>query len=325
MKIFIYEYILSSNKNYINKSTLLNEAKIIISALAKDFSDNLDVNSIKISLQNRHFKFLSSLLDNNKISFIDADNEIKIKACISESDYAIILAPEENNVLSNIIKDFSKINKNLINCSPDFINLTSDKYLLYKKFAKQNDFIMPVYKDYKDINKNKKIIAKIRDGLSAEDMYLFKNRRELEDNIYLINDKHVFQEYLNGDIISVNTYFKDNSFKILSINEQIYTIKERAFTLKKFIYGKFNSEVKQISSCIEGIVNNCDGINGFIGFDIVRNKSKYLLIDINPRLTTSYVGLRKTLKINPTLFIKNFNTICDINTNRKYELNLNIT
>ena len=156
-------------------------------------------------------------------------------------------------------------------------------------------------------------------------MYLFKNRIDLEDNIKLINDKHVFQEYLDGDIISVNTYFNNNIFRILSVNEQIYTIKERKFTLEKFIYGKFNDRIKDIDNCIENIVNKYQGINGFIGFDIIRNNGKNLLIDINPRLTTSYVGLRKTLKINPTLFIKNFNTIYDINTNSKYELNLNIT
>ena len=79
MKIFIYEYILSSNKNYINNSKLINEAKIIISALVKDFIDNPDVNSIKISLQYRHFKYFNSLLDDNKISFVDSYNEAKTK------------------------------------------------------------------------------------------------------------------------------------------------------------------------------------------------------------------------------------------------------
>ena len=46
-------------------------------------------------------------------------------------------------------------------------------------------------------------------------------------------------------------------------------------------------------------VNQIDGMRGYVGVDIVLQENSVQVIEINPRLTTSYIALRQTACINP--------------------------
>ena len=54
------------------------------------------------------------------------------------------------------------------------------------------------------------------------------------------------------------------------------------------------------------IVSNINGLRGFIGIDfILKENSQISIIEINPRLTCSYVGLSKYNKNNTAVKILN--------------------
>ena len=40
------------------------------------------------------------------------------------------------------------------------------------------------------------------------------------------------------------------------------------------------------------------GLSGYVGIDLIRNNNTFFVIDINPRFTTSYAGISKSLGIN---------------------------
>ncbi len=46
-------------------------------------------------------------------------------------------------------------------------------------------------------------------------------------------------------------------------------------------------------------VESVDGLRGYVGVDMILTSDGPVVIDVNPRLTTSYIGLRKTVKFNP--------------------------
>ena len=63
---------------------------------------------------------------------------------------------------------------------------------------------------------------------------------------------------------------------------------------------------------VESILSNLNNFFGFIGIDaILTQDKKIVFLEINPRLTTSYIGLRESIGINPFSFlqknISNFN------------------
>ena len=47
------------------------------------------------------------------------------------------------------------------------------------------------------------------------------------------------------------------------------------------------------------------GLKGYVGVDLILAKEEAWVVEVNPRLTTSYLGLRKILKANPASLILN--------------------
>ena len=47
------------------------------------------------------------------------------------------------------------------------------------------------------------------------------------------------------------------------------------------------------------LIKALPGLRGYVGVDILISKDEVLLVEVNPRLTTSYAGLRLALGVNP--------------------------
>ena len=55
----------------------------------------------------------------------------------------------------------------------------------------------------------------------------------------------------------------------------------------------------------EKVVDSFYGFQGYVGVDLVLAQEKPYVVDVNPRLTTSYVGLRKVVNFNLFKAIEN--------------------
>ena len=49
----------------------------------------------------------------------------------------------------------------------------------------------------------------------------------------------------------------------------------------------------------EKAVEAVSGLKGYVGVDIILTDKEPIIIEINPRLTVSYIGLRKAMNFNP--------------------------
>jgi predicted ATP-grasp superfamily ATP-dependent carboligase len=49
----------------------------------------------------------------------------------------------------------------------------------------------------------------------------------------------------------------------------------------------------------KGVVEAVGGFRGYLGVDLVMAGDEVVVVDLNPRLTTSYIGLRRVINLNP--------------------------
>ena len=84
---------------------------------------------------------------------------------------------------------------------------------------------------------------------------------------------------------------------MLSANEQIIRESENTFVLEGCRVNALDK--KQFENFANEICKAIPGLRGFVGIDILIKYDQIMLVDINPRITTSYVGLRSALGINP--------------------------
>jgi predicted ATP-grasp superfamily ATP-dependent carboligase len=52
-------------------------------------------------------------------------------------------------------------------------------------------------------------------------------------------------------------------------------------------------------SVAKRVVESYSGLRGYVGVDFVLTKDGPVVIEVNPRLTTSYIGLREVVRFNP--------------------------
>ena len=116
------------------------------------------------------------------------------------------------------------------------------------------------------------------------------------------------EEWVEGTAYSVSLNCRLSDFDILSINKQHITSNHLG---KLFYEGvepvenkMFEKLHESILPTISLIVSNITGLRGFIGIDfILRKDSQISIIEINPRLTCSYIGISKYNKSNTAVKI----------------------
>ena len=321
MDILIYEYFLGEDFKINTSPLILNEAKLITNFLIEDLKSEYTESKISLLINKKNKNFL----EKKRCIFRNYENNLIVDLCknLKENDKVFILAPEENLNLYNIVKTLEEKKISNFNCKSNFIYETTCKLRTQNLLKNSRKHQIKIYKKYQNIDKHKKIVAKISDGLASENLLIFNDRNDLENNNYKLNKNHVFQEYIEGKIIGINLLINNNGIMILSINEQIYkNSSEHEIFLYKINIGKFNYMLSEIESFIKVIFKNLDGYFGFIGVDAIITDSNIFFLEINPRLTTSYIGLRKTLGINPFRFFNDNIIDYDITQNSLFTLSI---
>ena len=93
-----------------------------------------------------------------------------------------------------------------------------------------------------------------------------------------------------------------NNVSVLSINRQKITQSGNALIFNGCVINDLNSHsfsLSQASKLAQQIQQAISGLWGFVGIDLMLSLDGAIVIDINPRLTTSYIGLKQSLGLNP--------------------------
>jgi len=322
MGILIYEHFLGQKFVKGTSSLILNEAKIITTSIANDLMNCSEKPEVSVLIDDGNINLL------NNVNIIKRNNskEIVDDICLNlnKNDFVLIVAPEENLELFNIVKNLEKRNVNLLNCQSNFIKTTTNKKEINNHLIKSKDYLINTFDNYKFIDENNKIIAKVFDGFGSENLFIFHNRSDLKDKKILLTDRHIYQPYHEGTIVGINIVANNGNHRILSINEQIYEeTLGNTLALKKIYIGKLNSSYVLFDKFVNSILSNLEGYNGFFGIDaIITNDDKIFFLEINPRLTTSYSFLSKSLGFNPLELFYNANYDFSIENNKNFLINV---
>ncbi|MFX1313687.1 MAG: ATP-grasp domain-containing protein [Promethearchaeota archaeon] len=333
-KIFIFEYVSGGgfNQNDIPIS-LFCEGFGMLKSIITDFK-RLDY-EISTILDYRIFS-LSKYLQADIVEKIDnKDNFIrKFKILVKNSKYVFIIAPESSNILYNLSKIVLNHEKILLSTNLEGIKIGTSKIDTYN-FFKVNKIITP--KTYLIPYKNNildidfiiqkfyelrtPIIIKPEDGVGSESIYYFETEDQIRTyfqqhkDILGINRKYIIQQYIIGCDLSasligtpLSTTRSINSPTILSINSQTVNIKDS--NQESEYFGGYTPVKDAQDICIK-LKNSLkfpkfSKFTGYFGIDLIRRKDLQLyFIEINPRLTTSYIGLRNIINQNPANLILN--------------------
>ncbi len=329
--LFIFEYVSGGGFNQMKiPSSLFCEGYGMLKSIILDFKKlNFKISTL---LEHRIF-FLSSYLkaDNIKETRVE-DNYIDLfKAEVKKCDYCFIIAPEFSEILYTLTKIVKDYNRKLLSVDLEGIQLGMSKFETYKFFKKNKVNTPLTYQipfkgkslDFNFISQKFDelkcpIIIKPDDGVGAESIYYIESESQLSHFIHEYSNKfekdrcYILQEFIEGEDLSISLIAHkelldkfDKNHLILAINSQNINIKNQKVKSEYFGgYTPVNDLYIQISNILEKL--DFTKFNGYFGIDFIRKADNSLFfIELNPRLTTSYIGVRKILSYNPVEVITN--------------------
>ncbi len=308
MRLFICEFITGGGlQDKELPDNLVREGNMMLEALLTDLLDSGFTDIITT-----RDKRLDPLLLPVESVPIKGDIYHVWQSCMNDADAVWIIAPESDDVLFDLTLMAEQSDCHVLGCSSESVKSASSK-LQTSKLLKKNDISCietVLFKDETIPDSESGWVIKPDDGVGAEDCYFCANREELKQLKDSISIEHfVIQKYLPGIPASLSMICYQGEAQLLACNEQQFCFNNGKGELTELVVNGMQGQWIQFNKIAQKIAIADKGLFGYIGVDLivpedgVGPESGPVVVEINPRLTTSYVGLRKSLSLNPAELI----------------------
>lgn len=229
------------------------------------------------------------------------------QAQIQAADAVWLIAPETDGLLHYLTQIATLQGKLVLGCGPASVKITSEKMATCLALEEAGIATIPTY-TFDNWPKSHWIwLAKPNDGAGCSDTAWFNNVDDLQDWIEQ-NDKqltHVIQAYQPGDPASISCVIKNGKARLLSCNTQIININNHMVSYKGSVINGMREYWSQFEFVANQIAKAFPDLAGYVGIDVIVDNDEIYVVEINPRLTTSYAGLREAIGANPAELIIN--------------------
>ena len=301
MKIVIFEYI--SSGIYKPESLypdLIKEADLMVNALGQGLSDaGCDL------LLFRDPSLLPPLFEAEIIPLTEADDwHSMLEDALCRADAYIPLAPERDALLEDLCLKAKKTNCTLLNTSVQTVRETANKQYTLEQLAVHRipcvsccsigECTFPMSED---------VVIKPNCGVACE--YTFLVPAGNMPTLAQRQHAQICQPYLRGTHASLSVIYARNSKPcILGVNRQEIIMDENGYFQLDFCHVNALAHLELDVDSLAIAVQKCfTGLLGYVGIDFIICDDIPYILEINPRLTTSFAGLAKTTGVNPSAML----------------------
>ena len=300
MRIFVCEYVTGGGLcGQPLPASLSREGDMMLTALVKDLA-SLD----GIEVVTTRDKRLHALRTEASVSTIDEPGAFW--PCWSElihsADAVWPIAPETGGILSRICELAVEAGRRLLASDPQSVRLTSSKLATARHLSKAGIQSVPTapLRNGENFRKASAWVVKPDDGAGAEQTLLFETAGSLDRWIAENPHSHmILQPYVSGTATSLSLLCRDGAAWLLTCNEQLVEITGNEFRYRGFIVGGCESRRTVYQQMASAVAAAIPGLWGYVGVDLIDGPDGPVVLEINPRLTTSYAGLRDAVGVNP--------------------------
>jgi tyramine---L-glutamate ligase len=220
-------------------------------------------------------------------------------------DAAWPVAPEQDGVLLAITNEIVSSGRRLLGNRADAIATTSSKRATALVLTQVGIPMVPVYAKRSDIpSEMAEIVYKPDDGVGCQNTLLFSNRGKLRDWLRANgNPRAIFQPYIRGEVRSLSLLCCAGRARLLACNRQKVMVENGVFRFHGVSVNAVADPSGRYAALANAVARALPGLWGYCGVDFIETDSGPLVLEVNPRLTTSYVGLRRAIGLNPAQLV----------------------
>ena len=300
MKILLFEYINGGGMSQAEHlpDDLCAQGRQMLTALAADFSALAGA-----ELFSMHDARLPPLPNCNSTVVTRQDNALDILFnLLKEVDFLLAIAPEEEGMLEAVCRLSAGQKAVALNSSVAAVQLCASKYKTSRRLQQAHIAVVPSYRhDELRLPASRSSLYAIKPDDSAGAQGL---RRVPAAELINAGDNEVIQPWLEGQVGSLSIVCCSGQAYVLGINKQVYELHNDTWRLRSCIVNGFTPFlVEEFSTLAQAIVHAIPGLAGYIGVDFIHHHGVTTVLEINPRLSLSYVGLRESLQCNPAVLL----------------------
>jgi predicted ATP-grasp superfamily ATP-dependent carboligase len=272
---------------------------------------------VTVLLDSRLAKFDPPTGANYTVQVLYANEPQKFLMNVAErNDDVFVIAPETGQILQSFVALAETTGKTSLNSKSDAIAEIADKARLYESLQKKG-FIAPKLLTLNIINSAASIrqaldselkypvVFKPVDGTGCSGISLVESAADIEKAVAKIaaestDTRFIIQEFVAGQSVSVSLLTNGKKAIALSLNSQQITLAQpqKASSYDGGCVPFDHPMGKEALALAERLIESFSGLRGYVGVDLILGQNSIYVIDINARLTTSYVGLRQVAGFN---------------------------
>ena len=222
-----------------------------------------------------------------------------------EADAVWPIAPEQGGTLLRIAEEILQSKRVLLGCRPDAVKIATSKRATSEILAHAGIAAIACYADEQSIPPEfGEIVVKPDDGCGCQHTLLFRCRPQLRKWVREnTRDEPVFQPYIHGDARSLSLLCCDGRARLLACNRQKVRIDAGSFEFSGVSVGAIADTDGQHAALAGKVARAIPGLWGYCGVDFIETDAGPIVIEVNPRLTTSYAGLHRAIGLNPAQLV----------------------
>ncbi|MDO9281662.1 MAG: ATP-grasp domain-containing protein [Methylotenera sp.] len=319
LKLFVCEFITGGGfcAEALPES-LVKEGALMRDALLRDL---IDINEYDI-ITTHDVRLGASSLVADSIAVEGPLFQETFSKVLAQADLVWLIAPETEGILLSLSELCYESKAVFLGCGFDATLTGTSKSLSYEAMQAANIYTLPTvagddFLQQENVEAQPKEhfldtevrcwVVKPEDGAGCDGIRIFDDEQALK--AWLKQDDRCFnylvQPYQQGLAASFSMMCRDGKGWLLSCNQQHISRDSQTFTLTGVTLNGMQTYWKRFDTIARKIAKMLPDATGYIGVDVIvdTENDKIYVVEINPRLTTSYVGLREAIGCNPAKII----------------------
>jgi predicted ATP-grasp superfamily ATP-dependent carboligase len=265
----------------------------------------------------------------HKVVYPEAETDFKaaVERLSKESDAGIVIAPDDKLYSLTMLLESNTVN---LGCPSEFVKICTDKLRTSEMLSAEGIPVPRVVPVGVVVgNEEQRYVSKPRYGCASENVFILDGRNHHEVLSRYDSSDYIITEFIRGEDISSSVIAGKTSILPLTINKQLIRrdgehLRYDGGYVPYFMDREAESAIMRIS---ELVVTKLHG-TGYVGIDFVMAEDgKAYVVDVNPRPTTSIVGIAKVLnyEVADLMLRAKFGTLPlpeDVKTEGRFVFNL---
>ena len=303
MRVLVFEYITGGGRLDASlPASLAREGELMLQALAKDLAELPQID-IFITRDAR----LSRFDGVKEVHYVKTPEEFSRLwgALLQDVDAVWPIAPETGGTLEKVSQSVIDAGKILLNSRPQAVSIAASKYQTARLLEDEGVPVVPTYRPHDELpNRMGKWIVKPDDGVGCEGIRICIDFDELYSGLRALRQDrfYVVQPYTEDLPVSMSLLCWDGRARVLSCNVQRVAIDQTVHLLGCVVNG-YQGDRERYDHLAHRIAAALPGLWGYVGVDLLDAEKGPYVLEVNPRLTTSYAGLHSAIGTNPASMV----------------------